>query len=80
MGSIDTRLSYYSTTSHDERDGVSAIEDVIHRMGFAMSPVTESVGGSTLGARTVETGESVNVASRPMRKHRIRNPDDETLG
>ncbi|KAF8144667.1 hypothetical protein K438DRAFT_575893 [Mycena galopus ATCC 62051] len=79
MDSIDTQLSYHSATSHDEGDSVSAIEDVIHRMELTMSPVTESVVGSTLGAGTVATGESVNVVSRSMPKHRIRNPDDDTL-
>ncbi|KAF7346999.1 hypothetical protein MVEN_01452800 [Mycena venus] len=62
MDSIDSQLSYHSATSHDEGDSISAIEDVIYRMGLAMSPVTESVVGSTLGARTVATGESTQNA------------------
>ncbi|KAJ6530667.1 hypothetical protein B0H19DRAFT_1273660 [Mycena capillaripes] len=80
MGSIDTQLSYHSATSHGEGDSASTIEDLIHGMGLAMSPATESVVGSTLGARTVATGDSVNAVFRPMHKHRIRNPDDDTLG
>jgi hypothetical protein len=77
--SVDTQQSYDSSPSHNGGESISAIDDVIGRMGLTMAP--ESVVGSTMGAQTVSTGQSANVVSRPTHKANVSNPDnDSTLG
>ncbi|KAJ7825179.1 hypothetical protein B0H14DRAFT_2821072 [Mycena olivaceomarginata] len=77
--SVDTQQSYDSSPSHNGGESISAIDDVIGRMGLTMTP--ESVVGSTMGAQTVSTGQSANVVSRPTHKPNVSNPDnDSTLG
>ncbi|KAJ7323614.1 hypothetical protein DFH08DRAFT_787882 [Mycena albidolilacea] len=77
--SVDTQQSYDSSPSHNGGESISAIDDVIGRMGLTMAP--ESVVGSTMGAQTVSTGQSANVVSRPTHKPNVSNPDnDSTLG
>ncbi|KAJ7723703.1 hypothetical protein B0H14DRAFT_3005000, partial [Mycena olivaceomarginata] len=48
--SVDTQQSYDSSPSHNGGESISAIDDVIGRMGLTMAP--ESVVGSTMGAQT----------------------------
>jgi len=76
--SVDTQQSYDSSTSHGGGESVSAIDEVIGRMGLILGP--ESVVGSTIGPHTVSTGQSANVVSRPTHKSSVSNPDNDTLG
>ncbi|KAJ6459633.1 hypothetical protein C8R45DRAFT_1081419 [Mycena sanguinolenta] len=73
--SVDSQTSYDSGTSHGGDGSVSAIHEVIGRMGLMM-PSPESVMGSTMGAHTISTGQSVNVLSRPGHKPSVSNPDN----
>ncbi|KAJ7223371.1 hypothetical protein GGX14DRAFT_658010 [Mycena pura] len=75
-GSVDTQASYDSTTSYGgptRGDSISAVADVIQRMGL-MSPPSPSVVDSSAGATTVATGESRNIGSRAL-KPNVTNPD-----
>jgi hypothetical protein len=76
--SVDSQLSYDSAPSHGHGGGesISAIDDVIGRMGLTLPP--ESVVGSTMGRHTVSTGQSANVLSRATHKPSVSNPDNDT--
>ncbi|KAJ7447910.1 hypothetical protein B0H11DRAFT_351159 [Mycena galericulata] len=67
--------SYESALSGES---VSAIDDVIGRMGLTMP--AESVVGGTMGGHTVSTGQSATVISRPTHKPNVSNPGNDTLG
>jgi len=84
--SVDSQQSYETLSSSTRHasggvGSISAIDDVIGRMGLTMTPGPESVVGSTMGAHTVSTGQSANILSRPTHKPGVSNPDnDPTLG
>jgi hypothetical protein len=72
--SVDTQVSYDSNTSHGGGESISAIDEVVGRMGLTMAP--ESV----MGSNTVSTGQSATVGTRPTHKPSVSNPDNDTLG
>ncbi|KAJ7139296.1 hypothetical protein C8R44DRAFT_693749 [Mycena epipterygia] len=72
---VDSQQAYDSVTS---RGGISAIDDVIGRMGLCLS--SENVVGSTVGEHTVSTGQSTNVLLRPAHTPSGSNPNNDTQG
>ncbi|KAJ6613952.1 hypothetical protein B0H10DRAFT_2221802 [Mycena sp. CBHHK59/15] len=74
--SVDSQQSYESVTSQGG-ESISAIDDVIGRMGLVLPPGPESVFGSVMGGHTVSTGQSENIVSRPTHKPTVSNPDNE---
>ncbi|KAJ7651837.1 hypothetical protein B0H17DRAFT_1215140 [Mycena rosella] len=79
--SVDSQQSYASAPTHGHGGGesISAIDDVVGRMGLTVGP--ETVVGSTVGGHTISTGQSANVvSSRPAHKPSISNPNNDTLG
>ncbi|KAJ7474238.1 hypothetical protein FB451DRAFT_1558421 [Mycena latifolia] len=78
-GSVDSQQSSVSaTTHHGGGESISAIDDMVGRMGLTLG--AETVVGSTVGGHTVSTGQSANVVSRPTHKPNVSNPDNDTLG
>ncbi|KAJ7073474.1 hypothetical protein B0H15DRAFT_61617 [Mycena belliarum] len=77
--SVDSQQSFSSgsATTHGpgESTGISAIDDVIGRMGLILGP--ETVAGSTMGGHTVSTGQSATVLPRPGHKVNVSNPDND---
>jgi hypothetical protein len=71
-GSVDSQQSYDSTSRGG--DSISAIDDVIGRMGLTMQG--DTVAGSTVGGHTVSTGQSTNVVGRTLYRPNVSNPDD----
>ncbi|KAJ7751871.1 hypothetical protein DFH07DRAFT_825725 [Mycena maculata] len=67
--------TYESAPGHGGSESISAIDDVIGRMGLTMAP-DESVDGT----HTVSTGQSANVPSRPTHKPNVNNPNNDTSG
>ncbi|KAJ7206968.1 hypothetical protein B0H12DRAFT_1243214 [Mycena haematopus] len=74
--SVDTQTSYDSGTSHGGGESVSAIDEVIGRMGLMMSSPESAIEG-TMGAHTVSTGESANILSHLPHKANVSNPDND---